>query len=132
MFVVAVACAGVLIAGCGDDDDDDTGGATSPAAPAETAPASGGAAKASAKVDIKDFKYIPATVTVKSGGKVTWKNFDSAPHNSENKQNPKPVEFTTKTPLKKGQSDTVTFSKPGTYRYYCVYHRFMEADVIVK
>jgi plastocyanin len=27
---------------------------------------------------------------------------------------------------------SITFSKPGTYTYHCVYHRFMEANVIVR
>jgi plastocyanin len=34
--------------------------------------------------------------------------------------------------LKSGQSWTYTFSTPGTYTYYCIYHSWMKGKVIVK
>jgi len=33
--------------------------------------------------------------------------------------------------LERGDARAVTLDKPGTYRYYCVFHRFMQADLIV-
>ena len=30
--------------------------------------------------DIKDFVYVPATLTVRAGTEVTWTNHDYAPH----------------------------------------------------
>ena len=71
-------------------------------------------------------------MTIEQGGSVTWTNRDSAPHNAENKQlDDAPEMFETATPIEQGKSDTVTFDTPGTYMYYCVYHRFMEAEVTV-
>jgi plastocyanin len=35
-------------------------------------------------------------------------------------------------PVTRGQHQSITFSTPGTYHYYCVYHRFVEANVIVR
>jgi plastocyanin len=32
----------------------------------------------------------------------------------------------------RARPSSISFSTPGTYTYYCVYHRFMEADVIVR
>lgn len=131
VVVCAVMAGGVLV-GCGDDEDGGERTASGNAATAQTTASEGGPAQAAAKVSIKNFEYVPASVTIKSGGKVTWTNQDTAPHNAENTGEPGPVEFKTKTPLNKGDSDSVTFSKPGTYSYYCIYHRFMKADVIVK
>ncbi len=34
-------------------------------------------------------------------------------------------------PIAPGQQFTFTFSKPGTYPYYCIYHSWMRGSVIV-
>jgi plastocyanin len=34
--------------------------------------------------------------------------------------------------LTRRQHQSITVSTPGTYHYCCVYHRFMEANVIVR
>lgn len=74
--------------------------------------------------------YSPATITVMIGmnSTVTWVNQDSMPHtvtandglfNSGN--------------LNPGQSYTYTFTLPGTYTYYCIYHsQWMKGEVIVE
>ena len=123
---VAALCAAALVAGCGDDEEQGAGtGAAAPEQPAAEA-------VAEATVEIADFKFGPAQVTIEQGGSVTWTNRDSAPHNAENKQlDDAPEMFATATPIEQGKSDTVTFDTPGTYMYYCVYHRFMEAEVTV-
>jgi plastocyanin len=75
-------------------------------------------------VAIHDFKFGPA-ITVAPGAKVTWTNADSAPHNVVGDA------FKTKD-LQKGDSDTVTFAKAGSYDYVCKFHPFMKGTVIVK
>jgi plastocyanin len=118
-LVVALACpVSLLAAGCGGDDDTAT----------ETS--SGAATKSAVRVDIASFKYAPASVTLNAGGKVTWVNRDKAPHNAQNSGEKGPAQFDTGR-LNTGQSKSVRFEKPGVYRYYCIYHRFMRASVTV-
>jgi plastocyanin len=89
-----------------------------------TAPAANGHA-----VLIKGFKFVPATLTVPVGTKVTFTQEDSTPHTVSGSGN---SSFLRSAPLNKGQSYTVTFSKPGTYHYICSIHPTMHGTVIVK
>jgi len=99
------------------------GGAVS----ADTAAQSAGSAPGGAvKVDITNFKYVPATVTVKTGSRVTWVNNDAAPHTATAAD-----AFDTGS-LDKGDSKPVTLSKPGSYSYVCEFHAFMKGTVVVK
>lgn len=119
--------ASMLASGCGDGDVTATQTSTSAAA----VPAPGPAAR-SATVSIASFRFVPGTITLKAGGRVTWLNRDKAPHTAENTgEEGAPAPFRTGR-LTQGQQKMITFSRPGTYTYYCVYHRFMEANVIVR
>jgi len=121
-LLVAVA---LLAAGCGSDDEGPATGATGAATtPAQT----GGPPVAAAKVNIASFKYIPDPVVIRAGGPVTWTNQDVAPHTSTAEDL---SVFNTDT-LKKGQSKTVTIKQPGTYAYFCIFHRFMVGKVVVR
>ncbi|WSP59069.1 cupredoxin family copper-binding protein [Streptomyces sp. NBC_01241] len=96
---------------------------TSPTAGQSSAPAAANA------VTIKNFAFSPAKLTVKAGTKVTWTNTDPDTHTVTSKQG-------SGGPLKsKGlaTNDTYsyTFTKPGTYAYYCTIHPFMTATVEV-
>ena len=124
---VVLGCSATLLAtGCGDGSD-----ASGPAAtPTSTAPAGG--ARMAASVNIASFRFLPASITIASGGHVTWVNRDKAPHTAQNTGEPgQGAEFDTGR-LTRGQHQSITFSVPGTYHYYCIYHRFMEANVIVR
>lgn len=81
-----------------------------------------------ATVTIKNFKYMPATLTVKAGTKVTFVNQDSAEHTATAQNQ---SIFNTGT-LNHGQSKTVTVSKAGTYPYSCLFHAFMHGTLVVK
>ncbi len=78
------------------------------------------------KIDIADFKFKPATVTVKAGAKVSWVNQDSAEHTATMAGG-----FDTGN-LQKGDEKTLTFAKAGTYAYVCSFHPFMKGTVIVR
>ena len=78
------------------------------------------------KIDIRDFKYVPETVTVRAGSRVTWINDDMAPHTAT-----ATGVFDTGT-LQRGDSKALTLSKPGSYSYVCEFHPFMKATVVVK
>ena len=76
-------------------------------------------------VDIKAFKYAPATVTVKAGSRVTWINHDTAGHTATFKG-------LDTDRLEKGDRKALTFETPGRYRYVCAFHAFMSGEVVVE
>jgi plastocyanin len=88
-----------------------------------------GHAPASTAVDvgIQNFKYAPPVLTVPVGAVVTWTNHDEEPHT---------VTSATGTFSSAGLSNdetfTQTFSRPGTYQYFCALHPQMRATVVVR
>lgn len=114
-LAAAIAGCGGGSSGSGGGGRAQSGGASAPARPA----------KAAAAVEIRDFRFTVPTVTVAAGGTVTWTNRDSAPHNAVG------ASFKTRD-LQQGDSDTVTFKRPGTYRYMCTFHPYMKATVVVR
>jgi len=60
---------------------------------------------------------------------VKWTNRDDVPHTATSKDDPSL--FDSKA-LDTDDSFSFTFSKPGTYRYYCKIHNHMTATIIVK
>lgn len=80
-------------------------------------------------VDIKNYAFSPATVTVSVGDTVAWTNEDTAPHTVTVSSGP--VTFASPT-LQQGQTFTYTFTKAGTYSYYCAVHPDMKASVTVQ
>ena len=90
------------------------------------------AASAVDRVEIKDFKYLPAAITVGVGTKITWTNVDTAPHTSSSGASPNPDGIFESGTMKKDQSRSVTVTERGTFKYYCAFHPFMQATVTVK
>lgn len=84
------------------------------------------AASSTASVDISNFAFSPAELTVAKGTAVTWTNKDSAPHTVTSTSNA----FDSGT-LQNTASWTFTFNNPGTYDYQCSIHTSMKGKVIV-
>jgi plastocyanin len=82
---------------------------------------------ASAEVKIDNFSFGPATLTVPSGTTVTWTNRDDIPHTvvSDDKV------FKSKV-LDTDEKFSYTFTKPGTYGYFCSVHPKMTGKVVVQ
>lgn len=79
-------------------------------------------------VMIQEYAYGPAAVTVKVGESVTWTNHDKAGHDVVTTAGP--ASF--RSPLlATGQTWSFTFTKPGTYGYYCSVHPEMKAQIVV-
>src|SRR5208283_5098648 len=78
-------------------------------------------------VKIDNFSFSPATVTVPVGTTVRWTNRDDIPHTvvSEDKT------FKSKV-LDTDEQFTYTFTKPGTYSYFCSIHPKMTGKVVVQ
>ena len=77
-------------------------------------------------VDITNFAFTPATLTVKAGDTVTWANHDEEPHTvaADDGSFHSPGMGTNAT-------YSFTFSKPGSYGYTCSVHPFMHGTVVV-
>jgi len=82
----------------------------------------------SAEVDIRNFAFDPATVTISAGGTVKWTNYDSAMHTATSDD----VGIFDSGSFAKGESWSHTFDQAGTYTYHCTIHPYMEGTVIVK
>ncbi len=80
-----------------------------------------------ASVKIDNFSFGPADMTIAAGTTITWTNHDDVPHvvASEDKL------FRSK-PLDTDDHFSFTFTKPGTYTYYCSIHPKMTAKVVVQ
>ena len=79
------------------------------------------------EIGIDNFRFVPATLTVPRGTKVTWINSDDVPHlivNVQNKFRQSPV-------LDSDQRFSVTLTKAGTYNYFCSLHPMMQGKIIV-
>jgi plastocyanin len=72
-----------------------------------------------------DFSYRPSSVTVRVGDTVTFVNDDEIPHDAVGSG------WST-TLLTQGQSDAVTFSRAGTYRFTCSLHPQMSGSIVVR
>lgn len=81
------------------------------------------------KVDIKEFAYSPATITVKKGTTVTWTNQDSVKHNVA--PTDETNDFKASELLGKGESYSATFNTVGTFDYICTPHPYMKGKVVV-
>lgn len=84
------------------------------------------AAGAAETVQIENFTFTPAELSVKAGTTVTWVNHDDIPHL---------VAATDKTfrspPLDTDDQFSFTFEKPGTFSYFCALHPRMTGTIIV-
>jgi plastocyanin len=82
---------------------------------------------ASVEVKIDNFSFGPATLTVGVGTTVTWTNRDDIPHTvvSDDKV------FKSKV-LDTDEKFSFTFTKAGTYGYFCSIHPKMTGKVVVQ
>ncbi len=85
------------------------------------------ASPAAAEVKIDNFSFGPQTVTVPVGATVTWTNRDDIPH----------TVVSTDGVFKSKVRDTdekfsYTFTKAGTYSYFCSVHPKMTGTVVVQ
>ena len=82
-------------------------------------------------ITIRTFQFAPDTARVKVGTRVVWTNMDEIEHT-----------ITSGTPddttgrfrgvlTKSGATYSAVLKEPGTYRYFCDRHRFMNGTVIV-
>ncbi|HVA74086.1 MAG TPA: cupredoxin domain-containing protein [Acidimicrobiales bacterium] len=79
------------------------------------------------EVVIKNFAFVPHTITVKAGTTVTWVNEDSVVHTVVADHDT----FPSSSNLNQGGKYSHTFNTPGTYPYICGVHKYMTGTVVV-
>jgi len=117
-MVVSVAAAAVLAAGCGGSGD----GATA------SAPSGGGSSGTPSAISIRNFKFSPDTISVRSGARIKVTNSDSAPHTVTADDG---HSFDSGT-VQQGASASIRAPGAGRYAYHCTIHPFMTGTLVVK
>jgi plastocyanin len=82
---------------------------------------------ANAAVKIDNFVFGPQTITVPVGTTVTWTNSDDIPHTAVSTDGV----FKSKV-MDTDETFSYTFTKAGTYSYYCSVHPKMTGKVVVQ
>lgn len=80
------------------------------------------------KVNIQNYAFTPATITVKKGTAVTWTNDDTVAHTvneNDGKNGPSAPD------LAPGKTYSFTFNNTGTFHYHCALHPDMTGTVTV-
>jgi plastocyanin len=81
------------------------------------------------QVIIDNFDFMPKTLTVTAGTKVTWVNQDEETHTVYSVDKTAPF----KSPaLDTKDTFSQVFDKPGTYKYFCSIHSHMTGTIVVK
>jgi amicyanin len=123
-FVTLAFTLAAAAAACGSSSSSSTPPAGSSSSSTASSPSAGGGTT----VTISDFKFTPATLTVKAGTKVTFVNDGATPHTATSDSGG----AINSGNLTHGQSYTFTFTKPGTYQYTCTIHPFMKGTITVQ
>jgi plastocyanin len=77
-------------------------------------------------VAMRDIKFKPHKITIGKGDTVEWKNEDEAKHDAIGEDG------TFDTPvISKGETSSHTFTKSGSYPYFCSIHQGMDGKITV-
>jgi plastocyanin len=79
-------------------------------------------------IDIQGYAYHPGNLSVPRGAKVTWLNDDNVVHTATEKGS---AAWDTQI-IHNGESKTIEFDSPGTFRYYCTIHPYMVGTLTVR
>lgn len=75
-------------------------------------------------IEIRRFRFVPATVDVRAGDTIRWTNFDLAPHTATADDG----RFDTGG-LARGESGTVAVTEDLSRSYHCAFHPHMKARI---
>lgn len=78
------------------------------------------------EVDIAEFAFAPAELTITAGDTVTWTNLDAVEHTATSVNGAFDSGY-----LAMGASYSLTFTTPGTYDYLCTPHPSMTGRIVV-
>jgi plastocyanin len=66
---------------------------------------------------MQNFAFVPQDITISAGTTVTWRNDDNAPHTATADD-----KLFDSGDMAAGDEFSYTFTEPGVYPYYCVWH----------
>ena len=84
-------------------------------------------AQATNAVSIKNFMFMPMSLTIKAGTTVTWKNMDGEPHTVVNDAG-----LFRSSALDQNDTYKFKFDKPGVYKIFCGIHPNMKETITVQ
>lgn len=127
-FVAAIAL-GLAGVACGSSGSSTIHASTSKtsAAQASKSQTSTSAPRAGTRVLVSGYAFHPASIEVRAGTKLVFTNHDQTAHTATSMAGA----FDTGA-IAPGASRTVLLRRPGTYTYYCQFHAFMRATVVVR
>ena len=76
---------------------------------------------------MKNFDFMPMSLTVPAGTTVTWKNLDGEPHTVVSDSG-----LYRSAALDQNDTFSFTFDKPGIYKYTCSIHPKMTGTIVVQ
>lgn len=79
------------------------------------------------KIVVKDFMFVPTSLTVKTGSTVTWANKDDEPHTVVSDTG-----LFRSGAMDTNESFSFKFDKPGTYHFTCSIHPRMVGTIVVQ
>jgi plastocyanin len=79
-------------------------------------------------VEIEDYAFAPARITIVVGDTVRWKNLDTSPHSVISDEDEEQVDSGR---MDKGAGFRHQFDTPGTFNYECGYHQNMGGVIVV-
>jgi plastocyanin len=85
-----------------------------------------------AAVAVEGFAFKPRTLEVKVGTRVVWTNHDDVTHTVTSGVPEQPARVFSQRLAGKGTRFEFTFTKAGTYAYYCERHESMRGRIVVR
>jgi plastocyanin len=79
-------------------------------------------------VEIRNFSFNPAEVTINNGDTVTWRNTSESVHTVTSVTG----KLLDSGDIGPGETFSHTFTEAGTFSYYCYHHVVMKGKVVVK
>lgn len=124
LILTLVTTGAIAISACGADDGGSGAGSSPSTAPAGESAATGDGVR----ISMKGIAFVPKSVTVKVGQKITWVNDEGVEHNVVADSG---AEF--KSELF-GQDGTFEYTpdKAGTIKYECTIHPGMDGTIVVQ
>lgn len=99
-------------------------------------PPRGSASPGSVVIEIKNFEFVPAQITVPRGSVVRWVNADVANHQVTtgvaDAGRARPDGRVASPLMFRGDGFSASFATPGEHPYYCGIHPFMRGTIVVR
>ncbi len=135
LFCLVALSALVLLTACGGSSTN-TGSGTTPTTGTTSTPTATATQASNTQtvmiISSGSFAFSPASLTIKAGTTVTWKNTTTVPH-TVTSDDGKSFDSGMANPIAaQGGTFSFTFTTAGTFAYHCAIHPFMKATIIVQ